>query len=102
MFCFFPQKPWFWDTRHCWYNFPRQHVAPEIYWYYMCSLGFYWSLIFSLLIDNKRKVSCDLAVTQSPGHISRVDKNNESYLLLNIEVVSSKWPDVIIYHLFLL
>jgi len=56
------KKPWFWDTKHCWYGWPKQEVTPELYWYYMVELGFYWSLIISVLIDNKRKDFAEMIV----------------------------------------
>lgn len=34
-----------------------QHISDDMWWYYMIELGFYWSLIYSLFMDNKRKVS---------------------------------------------
>ncbi|KAK2146725.1 hypothetical protein LSH36_586g01019 [Paralvinella palmiformis] len=49
------QKDYFWDTHHCWYNYPWHPIPGEIYWYYMVELGFYWSLVFSLFMDVKRK-----------------------------------------------
>ncbi|ELT87375.1 hypothetical protein CAPTEDRAFT_170489 [Capitella teleta] len=55
-------KPWIWDTKHCWYSYPRQHVTREIYWYYMIELAFYWSLVISLTIDNKRKDFTEMMV----------------------------------------
>ena len=39
-----------------------QHVSPEIYWYYMIELSFYWSLVISLTIDNKRKDFTEMMV----------------------------------------
>lgn len=47
-------KPWLWDTKHCWYGYPLQHVSADIWWYYMLELGFYVSLILSLFMDDKR------------------------------------------------
>ncbi|XP_069509564.1 ceramide synthase 5 isoform X1 [Ambystoma mexicanum] len=47
--------PWFWDTRQCWYNYPYQALMPDLYYYYMMELGFYWSLMFSQFTDIKRK-----------------------------------------------
>lgn len=48
-------KPWLWDTMHCWYDYPNHSVTDGIWWYYMIELGFYWSLIFSQFLDVKRK-----------------------------------------------
>lgn len=49
-------KPWFWDTAHCWYGYPFQRVDDEIWWYYMVEAAFYWSLCISQFVDVHRKV----------------------------------------------
>ena len=33
-----------------------QHIANDVYWYYLVELSFYWCLVFSMLTDHKRKV----------------------------------------------
>lgn len=33
-----------------------QSILPSQYWYYMIELSFYWSLLFSIASDVKRKV----------------------------------------------
>ncbi|KAJ8314135.1 hypothetical protein KUTeg_008696 [Tegillarca granosa] len=48
-------KPWLWDSTQCWVGYPHHHVPPEIFWYYMIEMGFYWSLMFSQFVDVKRK-----------------------------------------------
>ncbi|XP_063295969.1 ceramide synthase 2 [Pelobates fuscus] len=48
-------KPWFHDLREVWKDFPKQTMLPSQYWYYMIELGFYWSLLFSVAFDVKRK-----------------------------------------------
>lgn len=48
-------KPWLWDTMHCWYNFPHHDMTSDVWWYYMIELGFYLSLMFSQFLDVKRK-----------------------------------------------
>ncbi|XP_061193680.1 ceramide synthase 5-like [Saccostrea echinata] len=48
-------KSWFWETKYCWIDWPKQNVTRGVYWYYIIELGFYWSLTFTLLIDHKRK-----------------------------------------------
>nr|XP_022309190.1 ceramide synthase 2-like isoform X2 [Crassostrea virginica] len=48
-------KSWFWETKNCWIGWPKQDVSPEIYWYYVIELGFYWSLTFTLMVDHRRK-----------------------------------------------
>ncbi|XP_069762030.1 ceramide synthase 6-like isoform X4 [Narcine bancroftii] len=47
--------PWFWNTRHCWYNYPYQQLVFDMYYYYIMELSFYWSLMFSQFTDIKRK-----------------------------------------------
>ncbi|KAM8921618.1 ceramide synthase 2 isoform 1-T1 [Pelodytes ibericus] len=48
-------KPWFHDLHEVWKDFPRQTMLPSQYWYYMIELGFYWSLLFRVAFDVKRK-----------------------------------------------
>ncbi|XP_066465343.1 ceramide synthase 2 isoform X2 [Eleutherodactylus coqui] len=48
-------KPWFHDLRYVWTDFPKQSMLPSQYWYYMIELGFYWSLLFRVAFDVKRK-----------------------------------------------
>ncbi|XP_063002964.1 ceramide synthase 4 isoform X2 [Elgaria multicarinata webbii] len=48
-------KPWFWDHRECWVGYPQQPLLPSIFAYYMLELSFYWSLVFTLPFDIKRK-----------------------------------------------
>ncbi|KAL6469474.1 hypothetical protein MHYP_G00229980 [Metynnis hypsauchen] len=47
--------PWFWNHRECWRGHPRQAVAEAQYWYYVLELSFYWSLVFCVSVDVKRK-----------------------------------------------
>lgn len=49
------KKDYFWKTILCWENWPQQHVGDDVYWYYMIELAFYWSLVFTLFSDHKRK-----------------------------------------------
>uniref|UniRef100_A0A182SX94 TLC domain-containing protein n=1 Tax=Anopheles maculatus TaxID=74869 RepID=A0A182SX94_9DIPT len=48
-------KPWLWEIKHCWYGYPHQSVTNDIWWYYMISMAFYWSLTASQFYDVKRK-----------------------------------------------
>ncbi|XP_059622699.1 ceramide synthase 6 [Phlebotomus argentipes] len=48
-------KPWLWNINHCWYGYPHQSVDNDIWWYYMISMAFYWSLTISQFRDVKRK-----------------------------------------------
>ncbi|XP_064257845.1 ceramide synthase 2 isoform X1 [Passer domesticus] len=48
-------KPWFYDLREVWKGYPIQSILPSQYWYYMIELSFYWSLLFSIASDVKRK-----------------------------------------------
>lgn len=48
-------KVWLWDIKECWYNYPHQSIHNDIWWYYMISMAFYWSLTFSQFFDIKRK-----------------------------------------------
>ncbi|XP_074033325.1 ceramide synthase 6 isoform X2 [Leptinotarsa decemlineata] len=48
-------KPWLWNINECWTDFPHQSVTSDIWWYYMVSMSFYWSLMVSQFFDVKRK-----------------------------------------------
>ncbi|XP_063804136.1 ceramide synthase 2 isoform X2 [Pseudophryne corroboree] len=48
-------KPWFYDLGEVYKGFPKQSMLPSQYWYYMIELGFYWSLLFRIAFDVKRK-----------------------------------------------
>ncbi|XP_024869551.1 ceramide synthase 6 isoform X2 [Temnothorax curvispinosus] len=48
-------KPWLWDIKHCYYNYPYHPVTSDIWWYYMISMAFYWALSFSQFFDVRRK-----------------------------------------------
>lgn len=48
-------KPWLWDIKHCWYNYPHHAIDPDVWWYYMVELSFYWALCISQFYDVKRK-----------------------------------------------
>ncbi|XP_052801525.1 ceramide synthase 2-like isoform X2 [Mya arenaria] len=49
------KKPYFWKSITCWEDWPYQHVSSDMYWHYVVELGFYWSLVFTLCTDHKRK-----------------------------------------------
>ncbi|KAK3592980.1 hypothetical protein CHS0354_023204 [Potamilus streckersoni] len=48
-------KPWFSETKYCWIGWPKQGIDRDVYWYYVLELGFYWSLVYTLAVDHKRK-----------------------------------------------
>ncbi|XP_031441855.1 ceramide synthase 2a isoform X2 [Clupea harengus] len=48
-------KPWFYEKEEMWKDFPKMPLLPSQYWYYMIELGFYFSLLFSVASDVKRK-----------------------------------------------
>ncbi|XP_023341201.1 ceramide synthase 6, partial [Eurytemora carolleeae] len=48
-------KPWFWNIRYCWYDYPYHQVDSDVWLYYMVELSFYWSLSISQFFDVKRK-----------------------------------------------
>ncbi|XP_077187826.1 ceramide synthase 4 isoform X2 [Paroedura picta] len=48
-------KPWLWDPRECWTEYPQQPLVPSIYFYYIMQLTFYCSLAITLPFDVKRK-----------------------------------------------
>jgi len=49
------RKPWFWNIRHCWYDYPYHQIDPDVWVYYMVELSFYWSLSISQFFDVRRK-----------------------------------------------
>ena len=48
-------KPWFRDTRYCWYGYPHHLIEDDAWWYYMIELTWYWSLTFSQIYGNVQK-----------------------------------------------
>ncbi|XP_043290137.1 ceramide synthase 6 [Venturia canescens] len=48
-------KPWLWDIKYCYYDYPYHPVTNDLWWYYMVSMAFYWSLGISQFFDVKRK-----------------------------------------------
>ncbi|NXI44290.1 CERS6 synthase, partial [Galbula dea] len=52
---FLKKTPWLWNTRQCWNGYPYQPLLPDLHYYYLVELSFYWSLMFSQFIDIKRK-----------------------------------------------
>jgi len=53
--CCLWNKPWLWDIKFCWYNYPHHDISNDVWWYYMLELSFYWALTFSQFFDVKRK-----------------------------------------------
>ncbi|XP_061381989.1 ceramide synthase 5 [Danaus plexippus] len=48
-------KVWLWDIDQCYLGYPHQGLTPDIWWYYMISAAFYWSLTISQFWDVRRK-----------------------------------------------
>jgi hypothetical protein len=48
-------KPWLWDIKHCWYNYPHHVIDRDVWWYFMVELSFYWALCISQFFDVRRK-----------------------------------------------
>nr|XP_033776113.1 ceramide synthase 3 [Geotrypetes seraphini]XP_033776114.1 ceramide synthase 3 [Geotrypetes seraphini]XP_033776115.1 ceramide synthase 3 [Geotrypetes seraphini]XP_033776116.1 ceramide synthase 3 [Geotrypetes seraphini] len=48
-------KPWSYKIKHVWDGYPKQSVLTSQYWYYVLELSFYWSLLFSVASDVRRK-----------------------------------------------
>jgi len=59
MFCYglhtLWDKAWFWEIRHCFYNMPFHPIDDDVWWYYMLSLSFYWSMTLRHFFDVKHK-----------------------------------------------
>ncbi|KAH9640536.1 hypothetical protein HF086_001585 [Spodoptera exigua] len=49
------EKEWLWDIDQCYIGYPHQGLTNDIWWYYMISAAFYWSLTFSQFWDVRRK-----------------------------------------------
>lgn len=43
-------EPQFYDVNESWRDYPHQDVSDGIWWYYIIETGFYWSLLFRLVI----------------------------------------------------
>ncbi|XP_023341568.1 ceramide synthase 6 isoform X2 [Eurytemora carolleeae] len=54
LFCLY-DKPWVWNTAHCWHGYPYHPIDLKIWWYYMLELSLYWCLFFTQFSDLKRK-----------------------------------------------
>ncbi|XP_006159556.1 ceramide synthase 3 [Tupaia chinensis] len=52
---FLYDKPWVYDLWEVWNGYPKQPLLPSQYWYYILEMGFYWSLLFRVGSDTKRK-----------------------------------------------
>jgi hypothetical protein len=48
-------KPWMWDSIHCFTDFPHHRVSSEEWWYYNIESAFYLALLFSQFFDVQRK-----------------------------------------------
>lgn len=48
-------KPWLWNIKECLYNYPHHTITNDVWWYYMLSMSFYWSLCVSQFFDVKHK-----------------------------------------------
>ncbi|XP_053617765.1 ceramide synthase 2-like [Plodia interpunctella] len=48
-------KEWLWDIDQCYIGYPHQGVTNDVWWYYMVSSAFYWSLTISQFWDVRRK-----------------------------------------------
>ncbi|KAG6446773.1 ceramide synthase 5 [Manduca sexta] len=48
-------KEWLWDIDQCYIGYPHQGLSSDVWWYYMISSAFYWSLTISQFWDVRRK-----------------------------------------------
>ena len=55
-------KPWLWDSKHLWHQYPFHAVDGEVWWYYMLAMTVYWSLTVSQFTDVKRKDFVELFI----------------------------------------
>ena len=49
------EKPWLWNTRKCWDDYPRHRVDDKTRRYYLIQLTFYWYLTFSQVSGDSTK-----------------------------------------------
>lgn len=50
-------KPWLWDIEICWQGYPRHNITPDLWWYYMAGLSYYWASTFLQMFSIKGKRS---------------------------------------------
>ncbi|CAL4152765.1 unnamed protein product [Meganyctiphanes norvegica] len=48
-------KPYMYNLSLCWENYPHQNLEPDIWWYYMIGLGFYWAHLLTNCLQRGRK-----------------------------------------------
>ncbi|XP_043485928.1 ceramide synthase 5-like [Polistes fuscatus] len=52
----FWNKPWLWDIKECYYDYPLHEVTNDMWWFYILNMAYYWSRIiihyFSTYKDN--------------------------------------------------
>ncbi|XP_073948015.1 ceramide synthase 5-like isoform X3 [Choristoneura fumiferana] len=48
-------KDWLWEIDHCYIGYPHQGQSDDVWWYYMVTSAFYWSLTLSQFWDVRRK-----------------------------------------------
>ena len=48
-------KPWIWDMRECWKDYPFRDYDEDVFWYYMIPLGFYLASTLTFLYQHQRK-----------------------------------------------
>ncbi|WAR06518.1 CERS2-like protein [Mya arenaria] len=72
------QKTWLWETGNFFPGWPKQHVVPELYYYYQMELGFYWGLIFTLCFDHRRFYMLQLSGISVKIKDIRSDFENDS------------------------
>lgn len=49
------EKPWLWNTRYCWVDYPRHRIDEKTRRYYLIQLTFYWYLTFSQVYGDSTK-----------------------------------------------
>lgn len=54
VYCLY-DKPWLYDITHCWRGYPYNKLDYDVWFYYMFSLGFYWSMTFTHFYETRRK-----------------------------------------------
>ncbi|KAI1705709.1 TLC domain-containing protein [Ditylenchus destructor] len=55
-------RPWLYDLKECWMNYPQHSVDSTLWWYYMLQTAFYYSLLYSCAFDVRRSDFLEICI----------------------------------------